>query len=155
MNLWTKNIWKIPLFCLLSGIIDFYISIKMLSWAIIRLPDGTVTVDDTRTLIVYGVIFLATLLVGGLIFFRKMTRKEIFCSASVLAAYGVILMLVQWSFNITTGPAAVWMMYLFGPFEMFSFISQLIHMFAVNLWIGVALQALAPYLFVVFGKKQS
>lgn len=155
MKTWKENIWKIPLFCLLSGIIDFYISIELLRWAIIRLPDGTVTSNDTRTLLVYGVIFLATLLVGGLIFFRKMTRTEIFCSASVLVVYGVVLMLVQWSFNITTGPAAVWMMYLFGPFEMFNFFSQFLHMFADNLWVGAVIQVLAPYLFVLFGKKQS
>ncbi|NCA93273.1 hypothetical protein EOM82_08580 [bacterium] len=153
VNTWKKTIWKVPLFCVIAGIIDFYVSVRMLSWAIIRLPDGTVTIDDTRSLMVFGVIFLATFLAGGLIFFRKMTRREIFYSASVLAVYGIVLMLVQYGFNLTTGPAAVWMMYLFYPFEVFTFISQLLIKFAANLWIGAAIQALAPYLFVLFGKS--
>lgn len=155
MDTWKKSFWKIPLFCVIASNVDFYISIKMLMWAVVRLPDGTITIDNTKSLIVYSVIFVATLLVGWFVLFRKMTRKEIFYSASTFAIYGIMILFVQWAFNMTTGPAAVWIMRMWRPFEMFTFIPQLLMIFPINPWISAFLQIPAVYLFVLFGRRRN
>lgn len=80
--------------------------------------------------------------------------KDIFYSAFILAVYGVVLILVQETFNIITGLSAVWTMYLFNFFEMFNFIFQLLYKFADNLWVESVIQALAPHLLILFGKRQ-
>lgn len=153
MDTWKKSCWKIPLFCVIASNVDFYISIKMLMWAVVRLPDGTITIDNTKSLIVYGAIFVANLLVGWLVLFRKMTRSEIFYSASAFVIYGAIILFLQWAFNITTGPAAVWLMRMWRPFEMFTFIPELLTMVSINSWIPAFLQIFAAYLFVLFGRR--
>lgn len=154
MNSWKNYIWKVPLFCWIVGIIDFELSIRMLSWSIVRLPDGTITSDNTKAIIVYGIIFIVSLLIGGFVFFRKMTKKEIFYSTSVFVIYGVLLVLVQKMFNITTGVAAIRMIYLWRPFEMFTFFSQLFIHFGVGIWGATFIEIFTPYLFILFGKKK-
>ena len=84
--------WKVPLYCMAAGWICFQLEIRWLGqWAIVTLPDGTITSDTTRWMILSAGLFLAVVLIGGLLFFRKMTRKEILFSASVLAILNVVL----------------------------------------------------------------
>ena len=154
MDTWKKSLWKIPLFCVIASNLDFYISIRILMWAVVRLPDGTITIDSTKSLIVNGVIFVANLLVGWFVLFRKMTRKEVFYSASSVAIYRAIISIVQWVFN-TTGPAAVWLMRMWRPFVMFIFIPEILMMFPINPWMSTFLQILSVYLFVLFGRRRN
>ena len=152
-NLWNRGIWKVPLFCTIAGIISLYAEFYLLQWSLVILPDGSVTTDPVKSALVYGGVFLAAMLLGGLVFFRKMTKREIFCSASVLAVYGIVLVLVQRIFQLTTGPAALWMLNLFYPFQIFSFILQLCFGLIKSVWAATAVQILCPYLFIVFGKR--
>jgi membrane-associated HD superfamily phosphohydrolase len=154
MNSWKNYIWKVPLYCFISGIIDFHLSVKMLSWTLIRLPAGSVTSDNTKAIIVYGIIFMVSLLIGGFVFFRKMTKRELFYSTSVLVIYGILLALVQKMFHITSGFAVMWMLYLWRPFEMFTFILQLLLNLGINTWVVIFVEIFTPYLFILFGKKQ-
>lgn len=154
MDIRKNTFWKVPLYCIVAGILVYILCVYyLLQLAIVKHPDGVITTDNTRVLIIYGALFLGTLLIGGLVFFRGMTRKEIFFSASILVIYGVILIFIQEAFNLTTGPVAFLMMILFRPFEWSSFVVQIFFRLSNNLWIGVVLQVLAPYLFVLFGKK--
>lgn len=153
MSSWKNYIWKVPLFCVISGIIDFHLSVRMLLWSIVRLPDGTVTSDNTKVTIVYAIIFVACLLIGGFVFFRKMTKEEIFYSTSIFVVYGLLLALIQKLFHITSGVAALWMIYLWRPFEMFTFVSQLLINLGVNIWGTILIEIFTPYLFILFGKK--
>ncbi|WP_304509463.1 hypothetical protein [Anaerotignum sp.] len=154
MNSWKNYIWKVPLYCWIAGIIDFHLSLRMLSWTLLRLPDGTITSDNTKSIIVYAIIFMVSFFIGGFVFFRKMTKKEIFYSTSVLTVYGILLALVQKMFHITSGFAVMWMLHLWQPFEMFSFFSQLLSNLGVNLWVVIFIEIFTPYLFIFFGKKK-
>jgi hypothetical protein len=156
MNIQKKSLWNVPLFCVISGIVVYILSVQILfPMAIVRLPDGVVTSNNTLVLIIYGAIFVVTLLIGGLVFFRNMTRKELVLSASIVVLYGAILLFIQWAFRLRTGPAVLPMIYLFRPFEWCSFVSQIFFKISDNLWLGAAVEVLTPYLFVLFGKKSS
>lgn len=126
------------------GVIAFNAVVFMIGrFTIVTLPDGTITSDNTRVLIIYGAIFIVTLIVGGIVFFRNMTRKEIFFSASIIVAIGLIMDLTQWAFDFTTGPGAVFFMYASQIFEWSSIVPQLLYRVNENL-----------YLFILFGKKE-
>ncbi len=99
MKIRKKIFWKVPLFCIVAGVIAFNAVVFLIGrFAIITLPDGSITSDNTRVLIMYGAIFIVTLIVGGMVFFRNMTRKEIFFSASIVVAIGLIMNLTQFTF---------------------------------------------------------
>ncbi|WP_312048108.1 hypothetical protein [Anaerotignum sp.] len=150
-----KIFWKVPLFCIAAGVIAFYVEVfLMIRFVIVKLPDGTIKTDNTRELIIYGSIFIVTLIVGGMIFFRNMTRKEIFFSASIIVAIGLIMDLTQWAFNLTTGPGAVFFIYASQIFEWSSIVPQLFHRVNENLWFASVIGSLTPYLFIPFGKKE-
>ncbi|WP_312048101.1 hypothetical protein [Anaerotignum sp.] len=150
-----KIFWKVPLFCITAGVIAFYVEVfLMIRFVIVKLPDGTIKTDNTRELIIYGSIFIVTLIVGGMIFFRNMTRKEIFFSASIIVAIGLIMDLTQWAFNLTTGPGAVFFIYASQIFEWSSIVPQLFHRVNENLWFASVIGSLTPYLFIPFGKKE-
>jgi len=155
MKIRKKIFWKVPLFCIVAGVIAFNAVIFLIGrFIIVTLPDGTITSDNTRVLIVYGAIFIVTLIVGGMVFFRNMTRKEIFFSASIIVAIGLIMDLTQWAFNLTTGPGAVFFMYASQIFEWSSIVPQLLYRVNENLWLGTFIGSLTPYLFIPFGKKE-
>lgn len=150
-----KIFWKVPLFCITAGVIAFYVEVfLMIRFVIVKLPDGTIKTDNTRELIIYGSIFIVTLIGGGIIFFRNMTRKEIFFSASIIVAIGLIMDLTQWAFNLTTGAGAVFFMYASQIFEWSSIVPQLFHRVNENLWLASVIGSLTPYLFIPFGKKE-
>jgi hypothetical protein len=154
VNIRKETLWKVPLFCVVAGISVYILCVYvLLRLAIVNLPDGVITSDNTRVLIIYGALFLGTLLIGGLVFLRDMTRKEIFLSASIVVLYGVILIIIQWAFNLTTGHGAIWTIYLFLPFEWCSVVPQIFFRLNDNLWLGAMVQVLTPYLFVLFGRK--
>ncbi|WP_027400069.1 hypothetical protein [Anaerovorax odorimutans] len=150
-----KIFWKVPLFCIAAGVIAFNAVVFFIGqFTIIPLPDGTITSDNTRVLIMYGAIFIVTLIVGGKVFFRNMTRKEIFFSASIIVVIGLIMDLTQWAFNITTGPGAVFFMYAYQIFEWSSIVPQLLYLVNENLRVASFIGSLTPYLFILFGKKE-
>lgn len=155
MKISKKVLWKVPLFCILAGVITFNAIVHLLGrFMLVTLPDGTITTDSTRMLMVYGVIFIVTLIVGGMVFFRDMTRKEIFFSASIVVAIGLIMYMLQLALNLTTGPIAVFFMYASQIFEWSSIVPLLWYQFSENLWLGEFIGSLTPYSFILFGKKE-
>lgn len=154
MNI-QKILWKVPAFCMIAGVIAFYAVVYLFGrFTIVTLPDGTITSDSTRALIMYGAIFIVSLFIGGKVFFRNMTRKEIFFSASILVAIGFIMNFIQWAFQLTTGSGAIFFMYTSQMFEWSSFVTQLLLRFIKNIWIVTLLSNFTPYFFILFGKKE-
>lgn len=149
-----NDLWKVPLYCMIAGIVSFYLIVYVFGrFTIVTLPDGTITSDNTRILIVYGGVFVATVLVGGMFFLRKMTRKEIFFSATIIVVFQMIISLIQWILGGTTGQLGVTFMYLSRIYEWCGGISQLILTMTGNLWLGIFIQNLMPYLFIAFGQR--
>ncbi len=155
MKIRKSTLYRVPLFCILSGIIAYHAAIFFMThFAVVKLPDGTVSIDDTRVFIIYSALFAATLFIGGRIFFRSMTRKEIFLSASIIVALGLFIDFIQWAFHLTSGPGAVFFMYTSQIFEWSSIVPQLLYKLTHNPWLGSILGSLTPYLFLLFGKKE-
>lgn len=140
--------WKVPLYCMVASWICFQLEVHLLGrWAITTLPDGTITPNNTRWMIISGALFVLVVLIGGLVFFRKMTRKEIFYSASVLAIINVVMGLLTYA--IQGMFALYWVMVI----EWSSIVQQLLS--GVNIWLAAAISwVVPPYLFVLFGKKE-
>ena len=155
MKISNKILWKVPLFCIIAGVIAFYTVVYLIGpFMLETLPDGTITSDDTRTLIGYGAIFIVSLFVGGMFVFREMTRKEIFFSASIVVVIGLLLNLLQWTFSLTTG-IGFFFMYASRIFEWSSVVTLLLFRVSDNIWFIAFISSLTPYLFILFGKKRN
>ena len=88
-----KSWWKVPLYCMVASWICFQLEIRFLGrWAIVTLPDGSISSDNTRWMLMSAGLFLAVVCIGGFFLFRKMTRKEIFFSSSALVALNIYIL---------------------------------------------------------------
>lgn len=146
-----KSWWKVPLYCIVAGLISYWLEVYIGSRFIFtKLPDGTVTNNDTLWTAMSAIIFLVTLAVGGFLFFRKMSKQEIFCSASVMIIFNVIAGLIAYFFQRSI-PSFT--MFFAKICTWHGFIDQLLYDIGLNMWIGAIIGWAVPYLFVLFGKK--
>ena len=142
--------WKVPLYCIVAGFISWWLMVSYLGrLAIKRLPDGTITSDNTVWMLLSGVVFVVVLLLGGLMFFRKMTRKELLCSTTVMFALNVIMGVMAYVM-----PTSFITMFFVEMAEWYSFVPQVFYRTGINPWIGEFVGWSAVYLFVLFGKKE-
>ena len=100
MTVRAKTLWRVPVFCTIASWLTYYITIYLGGFFFtVRTQgvDGTVEVsaDPVRTAVFTGVLFLAILLAGGLWAFRSMTKAEIACSAAILSAIYLVIILLQ------------------------------------------------------------
>lgn len=146
--------WKVPLYCMAASWICFQLEIRWLGqWALVTLPDGTITSDTARWMILSAGLFLAVVLVGGLLFFRKMSRKEILFSASVLAALNVLLGLLSYLVQHDLPYLALFWAELT---EWSGIFTQILLRLGANEWVSAFLVwLLPPYIFLLFGKKET
>ena len=145
-----KSWWKVPLYCMAAGWICFELKVRLLGrFAIVTLPDGSITSDNTRWIIMCGILFVITIAVGGLFFFRRMFRRELFASASVMVALNVVCGLIAYKTNSTFS------FYWAELTEWSSFVPQLLYRLQINEWISAILTWALPYLFLLFGKRRS
>ena len=142
--------WRVPVFCLLAGQVCFRFELALGSrFAIIRLSDGSVSVNNERWLLISAALFAATVLAGGLLFFRKRTRGELLFSAGVMfvlcAVWGLAAQLTQIGWlSIGYSESMAWC----------DVISQLLYRWNVNQWASAIVFWAAPFLFVPFGRRE-
>lgn len=144
-----KTWWRVPVYCLAASWICFHLEVHwLLRFAIVTLPDGSISSDSTRSLIIYGILFFAVLLIGGLLFFRKISRKELLLSAFLMIVLDFYMMLKAWN------DQGLLAFYWAELTEWSIFISQLFYMLGMDLenLLPRVLRALAPLLFVAFGR---
>ena len=154
MDTVKKKVWKVPLFCVVAGWVAFRVVIFLTSrFAIVTLANGSVSANNSRVLIIYTATFFAALLIGGLIVFRNMTKKELFLSASIIVVFQVAMIFIQWAFRLTTGWAAIFFLYIYQISEWSTIVPQLLYRLNDNIWIGAVVNAFVPYIFILFGKK--
>lgn len=54
-----KSWWKVPLYCMVASWICFQLEIRFLGrWAIVTLPDGSISSDNTRWMLMSAGLFL-------------------------------------------------------------------------------------------------
>ncbi len=154
LSAYKNSIWKVPLISLIASflIIPLYMKIIMYS---LKLTAGMI--NPIISLSASGGLLLLTLLLGGGIFLRKHTKKEIFVSAAVVSAYGFVLLSVQLLFDFTTGPMALVFLQLSKPLQWTLFFGELTIIledkFQIPFWIFSYLRCFVPFLFVLFGRK--
>ena len=149
-----KVLWRVPIYLIIAGLITFRLNIFLFSkFAVSKLPDGTIVSNETAVTVIYWLVLIGTLFIGGIAFFRNMTRKEIFLSSSIIVVLDIIILFAQWAMQINSGSMAVLFMY-FAEINEWSMAIPLLLMKVVdNLWICSFVGCLAPYLFIPFGKK--
>lgn len=147
-----KSCWKVPLYCMAASWICYQVKIRIGTWAIVTLPDGSVSFDNTRWAIMCAVLFLAVVCLGGLLFFHKMTRREIFISASVLVALNLVLGVFTYFTQRTFTSFCILWSELTEWDSVFTYIAM---RFDLNEWVSAAITwGLPPYVFVLFGRKE-
>lgn len=141
--------WKIPLYSVIAGFVSWWLMVSYIGrLAIVKLPDGTITSNQTVWSLLSGGVFIIVLLIGGLIFFRKMTKKELLCSATVMFIFHIIMTSFSFLF-----PLSSITMFFLEIREWYSIVTWLIAMAGLNNWLGVVISGACVYLFVLFGKK--
>lgn len=144
--------WKVPLYCIVIGYISFWIMVGPYGrLAHKTLPDGTITSDNNLWMLLSGILFVAVLLLGGLLFFRKMTRKELLYSATVMFVLNAIMGIVSYVL-----PFSSITFFFVEIAEWYSVIPQLFYKLggtSAIAWIGSVVGWASVYLFVPFGKK--
>ena len=148
--------WKVPLYCAAAGWISYQIKIRLGPFlAMTRLSDGdsvTVALDQTRWMLLSAVLFLAVLLAGGLGFFRRMTRQELFASSTVLVVWNVASGLLT-TFLSGSGILVSAALFLAQLEDWRSIFSQLASAAGLSHWLGAAAGWASPWLFVLFGRS--
>ncbi len=149
-----NTLFTVPLFCIAASLVSFYLIVYGIGrFAIVTLPDGTVTSDANRSLLIYGFILAASLIIGGLLFFKKLTKKEILVSATIWAVFHLVLLLIELLFDVT-GSLAAAISYLGMTSDWCSFIPMLLMRLTNSFIFSAVVGCLSPYLFVFFGKKR-
>lgn len=139
--------WKVPLYCMLVSIPCFYLEIFLFSKWALSFDGETVTTKEGVQLLIVAAIFIVAVLLGGLVFFRKMTRRQIFCSALVLSIINLVMGLLS-RVGLTSVTNFYWA-YLTAWDDVF------IYLLPYG-WLTTLLRyLLPPHIFILFGKKES
>ncbi len=93
-----KSFWKVPLYCMIASWICFQLEIRLGRFAVITLPDGSVTADNTRWLIMTGILFIAINVIVGLISY-KIQGMLVFYWAE-LSEWNIFVVQLLWQANI-------------------------------------------------------
>lgn len=148
-----KSWWNIPLYCIVASWICYQLEVHLLGkWAIVTLPDGSISADSTRWMIMSAVLFLVIVCVGGFCFFRKLTRREILFSASVLVVLNIVLGVLTYSNQSPLASLSALWIHLS---EWDSVFSQIALKLGLSEYLSAAISwVLPPYVFLLFGKNE-
>ncbi len=148
-----RSWWKVTAYCTAASLASFYLYVYVLGrFALVTTPDGAVTADSTRVIIVCGILFAAIVAFGGLVFFRRMTRRETALSAAVYAGLGAVIWLIASTAGIS-GQAAVLCAQLM---DWHSFAALLLTELSVPDWLSsAAVYLLLPFVFVPFARGKN
>lgn len=147
-----KNVWwKIPLYSVAAGFASYWIMLGVVGrFVYVRLPDGTVSSNDMLWMISSAVLFVAALLIGGLVFFRKMTRNELFYSATAMLILNIVMAILS-----SLLPHSKISLLIVYTREWYGVVVDLLLKTGLNNWIVIAISWASVYLFILFGKKDS
>lgn len=152
-----KSWWKIPLYYVITGLICYLLEFQLLTrFGMLTLPGGAVTPDNTRWLIITGILFVIGIVAGYFLLFRRMPRSELLFSAGITVILNVVLgslALVNWVVN-----SFCWKLFTFGWATMLTawddFIEKLLGAAGLNQVLTAIILCLLPILFILFGKKE-
>ena len=150
-----KQLWKVPVFCLISSIISFLVTVywggRFFTAETIG-PDGIpiVSIDPIRSAVFNGALFVIVLLLGGFWAFRGMTKSEIALSAAIISGIYFTIALTQ--LYLPNFPVSISLMLAYIQ-NWTGTIASALHKITDNFQLAVLLANFAPFLFVPFGCK--
>ena len=155
MKVRAHTLWRVPVFCIISSWVSYYLTIYLGGFFFVVQTvgaDGVIegSADPLRSALFSGSLFIIILLVGGLWFFRSMTKAEIAVSATILSAIYITGTLAE--LYIPGFPLSL-SMELAKIYNWTSTLSSLFLKLTNHLSFSVLLPDLAPFLFVPFGRK--
>ena len=146
-----RSWWKAPLYCTLASWLCFQLEVRLGARFLVSVsPDGTASMNETGWTLLSILLFLAVVCIGGLLFFRRMTRREVLCSATVLAALNVVFGLLAYKMQ------GMFAIYVSEFTSWDSIFSDLLYRVMQNPWVTAIVNwILPPYIFVLFGQKEA
>lgn len=165
MEFWKKPLWRVPVVLGGLGVLCRLLTyILGFVWGRIQIargpgPDGSVVITTGYVREIMTVLGCLLFWWAGWKFVRGLTRREIFWSASIMALVNAALLAAEQIGQAVTGSYPMWVYRLWVLAEGSGWVNQLfLRLFLAvgstsNLWVisGV----LAPYLYLVFGKKSA
>ena len=139
--------WKLPAFLLSAGWLSFLLMANALGRrAVITLADGTLSHDPVLWQQLHA-IPLALTLFAGFFLFRKTSRRDLLCSASVAAALSAVFSLL----SLTQVFAFAWLSSLMIYWADF-LCTYLFKLLPID-WLYMVATWCLPFIFVLFGQK--
>lgn len=154
MGIRGTTLWRVPVFCAVAGWACFWLTVYGGFFYVVQTPgaDGVtnVSVDPLRSELFSGALFLAVLLLGGLWFFRSMTKKEIAVSAG--CAVLIYLAAVLWQITHPTDYSS-FNMWLVEIQQWNATVASWLYWLTDSNYFSAAASSFTPLLFIPFGKK--
>ena len=161
MELLKKPILRVPLVLVLTGILCRALRfLIILIWTRVQIAQGPDPATGAYELSVGPVSpFLDALCfllfwAAGWKFVRGLTRKQIFCSATIMVVWLGLLLAWEQLSQAITGSYSMWIHRLYATQAAMSWATQLLVWIFDEVTVPVVLPSiLTPYLYLLFGKK--
>ena len=153
MHICLHTLWRVPVYCLISSYVSFYVTVYLGSaFFVVRTvgADGVtnVSADPVRSAIFDAALFLIVLALGGLWAFRTMTRAEIAASAGIISMVYLAVTVLALEVPTFPIPFVVQMGMLFN-----GAVSSWLLRLTDHLAFSTIAACFAPLLFIPFGRK--
>lgn len=149
-----NNLMKVPIISLITGVI-LTIADYTLGYFIAKgSSEWTLEMNDTviyTTLCLSIILFIST----GFLFLRNTLKKDILKSATLVVVYNIVLIVLE-QVILYFGTYSITIHYLFIPVRMYGTITQVLLNATdtlASIWISTLPAIIAPYLYVIFGKR--
>lgn len=156
MKIRIQTLWRIPVLCMVSGLICFYLTVYLgrFFFAVKTVgDDGSIqaSVDPVRAAIFHAVLFLIVLFVGGFWVVRSMTKTEAAVSAGI--ASGIYLLIVFVQLIAPDIPPSLNILFAYIQ-EWKSALSSILMRLTDSLAMSAIISSFAPLLFILFGRAE-
>lgn len=146
---------QVTLYCLMASFVTYGLMSKLiLRYAVTADESGVIqSVNDRAVLLLYAGLFVAALFLGGLLFFRRLTRRELLLSAGVAAAAELALFLISCWTNRGSSLALSAEYYLMSLPGWSTFIALVLYHLSKSALLACLVRCLAPFCFLLFGRE--
>lgn len=156
MKIRKKLLWAVPVYCLLSSYISFYLTVIIGSrFYVVKSIDASgvihAEIDPVRADILNVALFLLVLVLGGILF-RRMTKREIAASAAIASGFYLLAVLCQ--LLIPAFPLGLSVLLAYVQ-NWTGNLSAILMKLGLGLNPAVIAGSFAPLLFIPFGRKET